>query len=220
MSANGQPPEAPASEPAESGVQTDTPTTEAPQSDGLDRLYSRMDEMAATQREFMESVAQQLRPPEEEEDEADYYDDTGEMTEAGARAFIKELVDEQVQAQLGPREARRLVEQRDDAYEALKDEYPELADEKTAGPVLQAAIAWARENGLEEIIDRPQFVDVIEWHHVQNLHHAHREASDEAPPRSVVLESASGAARQQRQPTEPDWQKRVIEAAQADGPRI
>lgn len=219
MSANGQPPEAPASTepPAESGAQTtETTTTEAPASDGLGRLYSRMDEMAAQQRDFMETVQQQLAPPEEE---PEFYDETGEMTEEGARAFIQELVDERVTAQLQPREAERAREARDDAFEALKDEYPELQDEAISSRVIRAAADLVRQLGHEEIIDRPGFVDLIEKVYVQEQYQELRAAEAASQPRSVVLESASGAARQ-HQPQEIDWQKRVIEAAQADGPRI
>jgi hypothetical protein len=214
MSATGQPPEAPASEPVENGAQTEI--TEAPQSDGLDRLYSRMEEMAATQREFMDSVTQQLAPPEEE---PEFYDDSGEMTEEGARAFIQELVDERVNAQLQPREAQRQRETRDDAFEALKEEYPELQDEAISSRVIRAAADLVRSLGHEEIIDQPGFVDLIEKVYAQEQYQELRAAQAAEQPRAVVLESASGAARQ-HQPQEIDWQKRVIDAAQADGPRI
>jgi hypothetical protein len=218
MSANGQPSEAPAStETAESGAQTtETTTTEAPQSDGLGRLYSRMEEMATQQREFMDTVQQQLAPPEEE---PEFYDETGEMTDEGARAFIQEMVDERVNAQLQPREAERQKEARDDAFEALKDEYPELQDEAISSRVIRAAADLVRQLGHEEIIDRPGFVDLIEKVYVQEQYQELRAAQAADQPRSVVLESASGAARQ-HQPQEIDWQKRVIDAAQSDGPRI
>jgi hypothetical protein len=217
MSATGQPTEG-TPPPAESGEPTTTTTTtEAPP--GLDKIYERMDSMAAQQREFMQSVSQQLTPAEEEEepDPADYYGDDGSLTEEGARAVIKELVDEQVQAQLAPQEAARLIERRDDAYEALQDEYPELADPKVAEPVLQSAIAWAQ--GNQGIIDRPEFVDVIEWVYTHGKYHELQETQAAEQPRSVVLESAQGAARQTQQQG-PDWGDRIVKAAERLRPQI
>jgi hypothetical protein len=217
MSATGQPAEG-TPPPAESGEPTTTTTTtEAPP--GLDKIYERMDSMAAQQREFMQSVSQQLTPAEEEEepDPADYYGDDGSLTEEGARAVIKELVDEQVQAQLAPQEAARLIERRDDAYEALQDEYPELADPKVAEPVLQSAIAWAQ--GNQGIIDRPEFVDVIEWVYTHGKYHELQETQAAEQPRSVVLESAQGAARQTQQQG-PDWGDRIVKAAERLRPQI
>lgn len=218
MSATGQPAEG-TTPPPESGEPTTTTTTEAAPPGGLDKLYERMDSMAAQQREFMQSVSAQLTPAEEDDepDPADYYGEDGSLTEEGARQVIKELVDEQVQAQLAPQEAARLIERRDEAYEALQDEYPELADPKVAERVLQSAISWAQ--GNQSLIDRPEFVDVIEWVYTHGKYHELQEAQTAAQPRSVVLESAQGAARQTQQQG-PDWGDRIVKAAERLRPQI
>jgi hypothetical protein len=219
MSAPGQQadstPDAPESAPVEAPATTETT---APGSDGLDRLYARMDEMAAQNREMVDQLTQ-LRQPPEEEPEADYYDDEGGLTEDGARALISSLVDERVEAQMAPREQARMVEMRDDAFEALKDEYPDLQDAKVAQPILDRAIRWAM--GVnEQIIERPEFVDVIESFYKAAKFEELRAQQEAEQPRPVVLEGAGGAARTTRGPQEPDWQKRVIDAAQRDGTRI
>jgi hypothetical protein len=222
MSAPGQQaestttPDAPESAPAEAPV---TETTAAPGSDGLDRLYARMDEMAAQQRQMVDSLTELRQPPEEAEPELDYYDDEGGLTEDGARALIADLVREQVETQLAPREQARLTEMRDDAYEALKDEYPEMQDEAIARPILDRAVRWAMQVD-ERIIERPEFVDVIESFYKAAKFEEMRSQQEAEQPRPVVLEGAGGAARTTRGPQEPDWQKRVIEAAQRDGTRI
>lgn len=217
MSATGQEP-APQDAPAPSAP--DAPPSEAPaaapaQSDGLDRVYSRMEEMAAQQQALIESFQQFAEPPEEE---ADLYDDEGGLTEEGAQALIADLVAKQVESHLAPREAARLVEQRDDAFEALRAEYPELQDDAVSREVLGEAIRWA--NSVDpQIVERPEFVDVIESFYKARKFEEYREREQAEQPRPIVLESAAGGGRQQR-PNEPDWQKRVIAAAEKDGPRI
>lgn len=217
MAATGQPEGQPAEPEGEAQTETAPPA-------GLERIYERMDEFAGQQRQFMESVQQALTPQQEEEEEdeeldpADFYTETGELTEDGARALISDLVNEQVEARLAPREAQALVRERDDAYEALKDEYPGLEDEKVARETLDRAIQWANAHN-PKLIERPEFVDVIEWIY-RAEHGAAEQSEDEDQQRPVVLESAQGAGRQTHQPTEIDWEKRVIEAASKDGPRI
>jgi hypothetical protein len=220
MSAPGQQaestPDAPESAPAEAPATTETPS--APGSDGLDRLYARMEEMTAQQRQVVDSLTQLQQPPEDEP-EVDFYDDEGGLTEDGARAMIADLVHEQVETQLAPREQARMVEMRDDAFEALKDEYPDLQDAKVAQPILERAIRWAM--GVDErIIERPEFVDVIEQFYKADQFESMRAQQQAEQPRPVVLEGAGGAGRTTRGPQEPDWQQRVIEAAKADGTRI
>jgi hypothetical protein len=220
MSAPGQEAEstttaAPESAPVEASATTETT---APSSDGLDRLYARMDEMAAQNRQMADDLTQLRQPPEAEEEEVDYYDEQGGLTEDGARALISDLVREQIDTHMAPREQARMVEQRDDAYEALKDEYPELQDEKTAKPILDRAVKWAI--GVDErIIERPEFVDVIESFYKAAKFEELRGQQEEHQPRPVVLEGAGGAGRTTRGPQEPDWQKRVIDAGQP-GSRI
>jgi hypothetical protein len=203
------PPEAPA-----------TPeTVEAPpaQPDGLDRIYERMEEMSVQQRQMAEQlgqVAEVAAPPEEE---PEFYDETGELTEDGVRAVVDDYVREQVDARLAPREAQALVEQRDDEWEGLKESTPELADPKYAQEVIAHAVAWANAHN-PDLIDRPEFVDVIEW--VHKVRKYDESAAAQTPAgRGVVLESAAGAAQPSGQPEE-DWGDRIVKAAERLRPQI
>ena len=216
MSATGQDP-APESAPESTTPETTPETTPTTAPDlGLDRLYSQMDRMAAQQREFMESVSQQLAPPEDEE-EVEFYTDTGELSEDGARAILQGLVEEQLEARLAPREAARLVNERDDAYEALKDEYPDLLNPQIAERVLNRSVQWAHAHN-PALIDRPEFVDVIEAFYKAEKFDELRAAQAAEQPRPVVLESANGA-RAQTQPGV-DWGERIVKAAERLKPQI
>jgi hypothetical protein len=203
-------------------VEAPEQTTTDTQPGGLDKLYDRMDQMAGQQRQMLEHLQHALTPEEEAEAELgpeDLYTETGDLTEEGARALIRDMVNEQVEAQLAPREQARLVEQRDDAYEALKEEYPELADERIGAEVLNRAVEWA--NAINpQLIERPEFVDVIEAFYKASRYDERATQEAAELPRPVVLESAQGSRPSIRQSQEPDWQKRVIEAAQRDAPRI
>jgi len=220
MAATGQPAEGTAAPPeggAEQQQQT-APETTAPA--GLDRIYERMDEMAGQQRQFLTSLQQAMTPAEAEEevDEADFYTPDGDLTEDGARALISDLVNEQVEAKLAPREAARLVRERDESYDALKDEYPDLQDEKIAQKVLDRALGWAHQHN-PALIDRPEFVDVIEAFYKAERFDELRQADPAQQPRGVVLESAQGAARPQQQP-QVDWGDRIVKAAERLRPQI
>jgi polyhydroxyalkanoate synthesis regulator phasin len=217
MSAPGQAPETTEAPSAPEVTEQTQQTTTQPGSDGLDRLYSRMDEVASQQARMAETLTQFMTPAEEEADESEFYTDEGELTEEGARAVISDLVRESIQAELAPREKARALEQRDDAFEALKDEYPELQDEKVAEQALGAAIRWAQQND-PAIIESPGFVDVIElaYKSAKFDELAKQQTADQ--PR-IVLESAQGA-RQQHQPQGPDWSDRIVKAAERLRPQI
>lgn len=214
MSASGQEPSA--TEP-EAPSAPEAPA--APAADpGLDRLFARMDEMAGQVTGIasrVDGITQLVTPPE---DEPDYYDETGGLTEDGARALIQQMVDERVSEQLAPREAARMVERRDEAYEQFRDQYEEMQDPATADRILQAAVRWA--NAVDpKIIDRPEFVEVIEAFYKAEKYEGLAAQQAAEQPRSVVLESGQGAARQQ-QANEPDWGKRITEAAARLRPQI
>jgi hypothetical protein len=219
MSAIGQgdtPPPTTTAAPSDGAPPPTTETPAAPAPD-FDRLFSRMDEMSTQQREMASQMSALLNPPEEEI-EPEYYDETGEMTEEGAQALIRGLVSEQVKEALAPHEKARLVRQRDDAYEDLKEEYPELADEKIGGQVLQASIAWANKHN-PDLIDKPEFVDLIEW--VYKAEFRTPEAPEAEAGRRVELESAGGAGgRTQRKTPEVDWGDRIVKAAERLRPSI
>jgi hypothetical protein len=214
MSANGQEPVAPeATEPSAPEAAPAAPDQ------GLERLFARMDEMAGqvsgiVQR--VDGITQLVTPPEEE---PEFYDDTGGLTEDGARALIQGIVDERVSETLAPREQARMIERRDEEYDALRERYPALDDPETANRVLQSAIRWANAVGHPEIIDRPEFVEIIEDRYIRERYDTLAE-SEADQPRSVVLESGQGAARQQQQANEPDWSQRITDAASRLRPQI
>jgi hypothetical protein len=173
-----------------------------------------MEEMAAQQRQMGEQLGQFAEEPEEE---PDFYDETGELTEDGVRAVVDDYVREQVDARLAPREAQALTERRDDEWEALKESTPELADAKYAQEVIAHAVAWANAHN-PDLIDRPEFVDVIEW--VHKVRKYDESAAAQTPAgRGVVLESAAGAAQPSGQPEE-DWGARIVAAAEKLRPQI
>jgi hypothetical protein len=215
MSAPGQEPSAPTE--AEAPSAPEAPAVPAPDQ-GLDRLFARMDEIAGQVSGIagrVDGITQLVTP---EEEQAEFYEDDGTLTEDGARALIQQMVDERVQEQLAPREQARLIEQRDDAFEALREQYPELQDEATANRVLAAAIRWAN-NVNPEIIDRPEFVEIIEAFHKSERYDGMAAEQAAAQPRPVVLESGTGGNRQQ-QPNEPDWGDRIVKAAERLRPQI
>jgi hypothetical protein len=219
MSAPGQEPSAPTEPAAPSApdAQTEVQTTAAP-NEGLDRLFARMNEIAGQVTGVMDRVdgIQELVSPVEEEPE--YYDDDGGLTEDGARQLIQQLVDERVHEQLAPREKARMVEMRDDAFEALRDEYPDLQDDAFANQLLADAIRWA--NAVNpDVIDRPEFVEIIEAFYKAEKYNTLAVQQAAEQPRPVVLESGTGAARQQR-PNEPDWGSRIVQAAERLRPQI
>jgi hypothetical protein len=201
------PPEAPA-----------TPETAAPeaappaQPDGLDRIYERMEEMSAQQRQMAEQLGRTRR-----------------AARGGARVLRRNgRADRGRRAgrgrRLRPRAGRRPagaargagpVEKRDEEWEALKESTPELADPKYAQEVIAHAVAWANAHN-PDLIDRPEFVDVIEW--VHKVRKYDESAAAQTPAgRGVVLESAAGAAQPSGLPEE-DWGERIVKAAEAPSP--
>jgi len=214
MSATGQgdsapPPEAPAAAP-----ESAPPETAAPAPD-FDRLFSRMDQMATQQRQMAEQMSTMLNPPEVDE-EPILYDDTGELTEEGAQQLIRDLVNTQVQEALAPREQARLIRERDELYEDLKETYPELADEKVGAEVLQAAIGWASRHN-PDLIDRPEFVDLIEWVYKSDFR---TPEAPEVEQRRVELESGAGGGARRPAKPEVDWGDRIVKAAERLRPTI
>jgi hypothetical protein len=173
---------------------------------------------ARQQAQIAETLTQFMAPEEEEPDESDFYTDTGDLTEEGARAVIADLVRDGIQQELAPRERARALESRDDAFEALREEYPEMGDEKVAEQAIGAAMRWAQANN-PAIIETPGFVDVIEMAYKSSKFEELAKQQAAEQPRSVVLESAQGA-RQQQSPNEPDWGDRIVKAAAALRPQI
>jgi hypothetical protein len=216
-----QPPEG-GEAPAE-GVAPATPETtpEATPAPDFDRIYERMDEMSTQQQQIAEQLGQVYeRVPEPEEEQPEFYNETGELTEDGVRAVVNDYVNEQIEARMAPREAQRLSDQRDEEWEALKDEVPELADAKYANEVISQAVAWANAHN-PALIERPEFVDVIEWVHTKRRFAESAAAQTPAQEgRGVVLESAAGAAAPSKGSDQEDWGERIVKAAERLRPQI
>jgi hypothetical protein len=224
MSATGQP-ETAAPAP-ETGAETTTPQTTTPettsQPGGYDKVMERMDALSRDQRATIERLEALANPPAEEDpefDPSDFYDDDGQMTDVGAEAYLDDLVEKRLEARLAPREKAELLRQRDETYEAFVDEHPEMQDEKVSRPVLDRAVAWAHEHDAESLIDKPGFVDVIEWAFKAERWDSYQAQQQADQPRSVVLESASGAARETGKP-QVDWGDRIVKAAERLKPQI
>jgi hypothetical protein len=193
-------------------------TAPPPPAPDFDRIYERMDEMSAQQQRIAEQLGQVgERIPAPEEELPEFYDETGELTEDGVRAVVNDYVNEQIEARMAPREAQQLTEQRDEEWEALKESVPEFADAKYAQEVIGQAAAWAHAHN-PGLIDRPEFVDVIEWVHKVRKYDESAAAQTPAGP-GVVLESAQGAA-QPSKGSDVDWSDRIVKAAERLRPQI
>jgi hypothetical protein len=218
------------SAPAESGAPAPEKAPTQEQSgppEWLAPITSKLDELGETTSQLAEQYAQLQQPPPAEDEYEDefapdeFYDDDGEITEQGARHLIGSEVDERLSARLAERDAARALEEREDAFEALRDEVPALQDDKLAARLVHEAAAWCQQNNAEQLIGTPGFVDLIERIYESELYHERAKAEDEAEDeQEVVLESATGrsAARDRKQ--EPDWGERIVNAAQSLRPEI
>lgn len=207
---------------SEAPVAPQEPTTATPEAPAaapppdLSRLYERMDQMTAQQQAMAEQFGQAFAP--EEEPEPDYYDETGDLTEDGIRSVVSSFVDERLQAALEPRERAAQIDARDGEWEALKSSYPDLNDRDTANAVIGDAMRWAQAHN-PDLIDRPEFVDVIEWVYRARMYDESAAAQQQAQPNRVVLEGASGAG-QDVKASEVDWGERIVKAAERLRPQI
>lgn len=208
-----------ASEQADGQEQQQQQTEQTTDADGLSAIRARMDEMAAQQ----EQLVQMFTPAEDEEDgqefdPSEFYDEDGDLTDEGARALIGELVAEQVNEQLAPREQARAMQDRDAAFDDLRDEYPGLQDDKIAGQAIGQALEWANTHA-PELIDTPAFIDLIEQAYV-GMQYRERVDSERSTQndRQVVLESAQGSRPSDDQQV--DWGQRIVDAAARLRPQI
>ena len=189
-------------------------------SDGLDRIHDRMEEMAANQQALAEAINQNYYADDEDYDDdedeepVEFEDENGQLTEDGARALIADMVAEQVADQLSPRDYANQIAERDESFDDLRDEIPELQDDRIAGAVLSRALDWAS-NVDPGIVDRPEFVDLIEATYKAMKYD---EGPSEPSEREVVLGSAQGAAPQGRD--DDDWEARIVQAAERQRPKI
>jgi hypothetical protein len=215
------------SAPADGGTPEAPPQETAPEPAGppewATSMAEKLDELGQTTSQLGEQFAH-LQQPEydddgfEEEQAPDYYDDDGDLTEDGARHLIGQEVDTRVNAILSERDAARALEDREDAFDALRDEIPALADEKLAQRLVHDTVEWCLRSGNEHLIERPEFVELIEDRFYREQYLASQQNGEEGE-REVVLESAAGAA-PARKKDEVDWGQRVLDAANRLQPGI
>ena len=216
------PPESPAPEGAEAPVEGAAPATPEPtptaapvQPEGFDRIFERMDEMSSQQQQLVEQMSQVLAPPEEE---PEFYDEGGELTDEGVRSILTDFVRDELDTRLSERDRRTAVEQRDLDWEDLLEDVPELKDPKYSKEIID----WAADlvGRDERFIDSPRFVELIKLVHAQRKLDEHVAAQAPAEGRGVVLESASGAAQATKGSDDVDWGDRIVKAADRLRPQI
>lgn len=197
----------------------------------LGAINARMDELRDQNASIVERLEQypqsdydELYADEDEDerytDSSGDFDEDGNYTPEGARRALNGVVDERMSQEFAKRDAAMFLEQREDAFEALREEIPELQDDKTAARLVRETADWCVRTGNQHIIDRPEFVELIEDRWVREQYHARTDAERESEPeREVMLESAAGAGA----PTgkkEPDWGERIVKAAERLRPQI
>jgi hypothetical protein len=218
--AEGQPNEAPEQS---SGTGSESP-------EWLGPINTRMDELRDQNASIVERL-EQFQQPEEgleyEDDEdgeggftEDDFDEHGDYTAEGARKALAGVVDERLQGEFAKRDAVIALEQREDAFEALREEISELQDDKTAARLVRETAEWCARTGNEHIIDRPEFVELLEDRFVREQYQQRVNAERESEPeREVMLESAAGAGAPSGK-KEPDWGERIVKAAERLRPQI
>lgn len=193
----------------------------------LGAINTRMDELRDQNASIVERLeSNQQQQPEyefdenEDFDEDDFLDDDGNYTPEGARKALQGVVDERLQGEFAKRDAVVALEQREDAFEALREEIPELQDDKTAARLVRETAEWCARTGNGHIIDRPEFVELLEDRFVREQYHERVNAERESEPeREVMLESAAGAGAPSGK-KEPDWGERIVKAAESLRPQI
>lgn len=216
---------------SDQGAQPDTPTTSEPP-EWLAGIEGRMDELASQQYEIAQQFQEALseRPvyvdPEEEAapeglPEEEWYDDDGDLTPQAAEQIIDQRVSERLSEQLGLRDAAAQVQARDEAYEDLVAEYPDL--DEVGADIVTDLVRELTEAGRAEVIEHPVFVDLVEARYKASLYdkRSNEAPSDEVEPRrGVMLEAAGGGSPTRGRDDQEDWQARIVEAARAQQPDI
>ena len=180
----------------------------------LDPIVQRMDELGETTAQ----LAQALQPAYSGYDDDEYGDDADlsdeeyadleaelgdELDEIDAEALDGDEGDEgdgierlaeALQSRFRRHEDQRdAFEDREDAFEELRESLPLLQNEQTARRIVGRARDLAM-NWDPDLVERPQFVDLIRLVALAGIAEQVREREREAPdPRIVQLEAASGA---------------------------
>ena len=203
--------------------------------DDLGPIYDRMDLLAQQNQALVEAFQQAAAGYDADADgyDDDEYDDEAlspeeraELDELddeddGEPSDVFDLIDHSVQRHLGDAaaslSAERAHEEREQAFDDLRDAMPLLQDETVALPIVaraqELANAWD-----PSLIGRPEFVELIRLVTLAAIGgRATREQSaQQSMQRRIELESASGGGQlsSDRGPSEPDWGARVVQAAE------
>lgn len=182
-------------------------TTEAPPSFDTSKLEERMEAQARQMQEQLAQLQERLPAPTEEDELLEPGDDGYEDQEA--TKALDAWFEERFKERMEPLQQQQMVERRNDEYDALLEDYPEMQDEQFAKPIIARATELARSLN-PDAVNRPEFVDLIEA--VYKAHVADQRAAREKPAgerKEVVLEGAGGAA-----PSEPeeDLAARIVAA--------
>ena len=203
----------------EANPQTETEApAESGRPDWLDPIEQRMDEL----RDQNMAIADQFRQMQPVEDDEDFdidelYGDDGELTPEAAQALIDQRVNEAVSSQLSQRDAANALEQREYAFDDLRERVPALQDDRYAAQIVREVAGDLEGPGYGALVKTPLFVDLIEQRHKAGKFDE-QAAAEQPPPRGVVLESAQGAAPQQQD--QEDWGERIVKAAERLRPKI
>ena len=202
-----------------------TETQEAP--DWLAPIQERMDELRDQNlalQQYVGGLYQTDDDDEYEDDdepylaEEDMLDEEGQITPEAAQALIAGVVGEQLDSRLSERDAIDAIEVRNDAYEDLCEEYPDLSDPDIARPLVLGLAAELEQSGNGYVVDTPQFVDLIERTY-KAMQYDERAAQEQPARRGVVLESGQGAALGDSS-QDVDWGDRILKAAERLRPQI
>lgn len=159
-----------------------------------DRLNDRLEELARQNQALMERFEQyQVDDDDDDDEEYEPDPDDPEYDEWAQQKALEDLINERVQQALTPLQQQQQIEQRNQAYNALVDQYPQMADEKFASSIVGAAADLADQIGLDP--NSPRFVDLIQLQY--KAHVADEAAKQEKPAGQrpeVRLESGGGAA--------------------------
>jgi hypothetical protein len=211
---------------AADGAAEGTQGTQETSSGGLDLtpIMGRFDELAPRLEQLETNVSQLLGTGEDTDDDPDagfdfeslYGEPEVEPEPAAARELnpqaLQALVQQSIEAQLGPvaQQVRELQVGLD--AEALVARYPELGQENVAKPVVEAARALATQLGNPALADNTQFIEAI-----YKSQKADKYAAGEIPvgaEKGFELERASGAGPSQSG-EQPNYVERLQQRQQA-----
>jgi hypothetical protein len=209
--------------PAPMGEDTGTPDVEQTEGqqetktdDYQSRIDSRLEEMSRTIQELAQRPV--YEPQAEEDDEDPYPLEEGEdgFDEQEAQRFLQELVDKQVAERLQPLQQQQANEKRDQAYDKLKQDFPEFENEDVARKYIGLAVSDLEDLNPAAIEDHR----LVKW--AEKLYKADKadeRAAQETPPqRTTSLESSGGAAPSENDGE--DLQDRLIRAYQQSHTQI